>query len=498
MDQAIEIRGLTKRFGPTAALSEVTFNVRLGDIHALVGENGAGKSSLIKILSGVHQADEGAIHLFGETYAPSSPTSAQHSGVSTMFQESQSVSNLSVAENIFIGIEPKTGLFLNWKRLRSDAGELLTRLGIPINPLQRMGTLTPSEAKLIEMARAVSRNAKVLIMDEPTANLNAVEQKILFNVMRNLNQKEGVTIIYISHHLQEVFDLCKRVTVLRDGRHIETLEVAATDQDRLVELMIGRQMESFYPHFSATPGRTRLSIEEISQPENGLHKVSFEVGAGEIYGLYGLADSGRTALVNVLFGIVPGADGQIKLDDAIYRPRSPSEAIQSGVVLVPEDRKTQGLMLDLDLLHNLSAANFSKFSRNGFFSKGAAVAAATANISKLKVKPSNYRAIARGLSGGNQQKIAIGKWLNRSFKLAIFQEPTRGIDVGAKMEVYNLVKELSESGVAVIMISSEVMELMGTCHRIGVLADGRIDQEFTRAEFTERTIVTAALPKRRH
>lgn len=496
MEIAVEVSQLSKRFGENLALGDVSFQVMAGQVHALVGENGAGKSSLIKVLSGVYQPDGGEVLLYGKRYAPHSPTDAQRSGIATMFQESQSVSNLSVAENIFLGAEPRRGPFLDWNQLFRAASELLNRLSITIDARKSMSELTSSEAKLIEMARAVSRKAKVLIMDEPTANLNQAEQQILFNVLRNLNKNEGVTIVYISHYLSEVFDLCDRVTVLRDGQHISTVDVSDTTSEQLVENMIGRKMEVFYPSINTYPKEIRFKASDLSLPSGQLKNVSFEIKAGEIYGVYGLADSGRTALVNVLFGIHSDFQGEVSLDGGIYRPTTPETAIRAGVVLVPEERKLQGLMPRLDLLHNLSVSNLPHFNTNGFFDIQKAKVAAVGTIERLQVKPPAYTAKAGGLSGGNQQKIAIGKWLNRKIKLAIFQEPTRGIDVGAKMEVYNLIKDFSESDVAILLISSEVMELMGICHRVGILSGGRITEEFVRGEFTEKAIVTAALPRR--
>lgn len=495
--KAIELRALTKRFGITKALSDVSFSIRQGSVHALVGENGAGKSSLIKILSGVHQADGGAVQLFGKEFAPKDPAAAQLSGVSTMFQESQQVSNLSVAENIYLGREPRIGPFLDWPKLMTQTRDLLERLGIDIAPGLPMSSLTSSEAKLIEMGRAVSRNAKVLIMDEPTANLNQAEQQILFRVLKQLNEKEGVTVIYISHHMQEVFDLCDQVTVLRDGQHVATLEVAETDTDALVRLMIGRQMEAYFPTIAAPKAEPRLVVSDLAHPARGLEGASFEVTRGEILGIYGLADSGRTALVNALFGIQTGFSGTIELDGASFAPSSPTAAIESGVILVPEDRKLQGLMLELDLLHNFSVGNLGRFVRNGLFHKQSALEASAAHIKRLRVKPGNAYAIAKGLSGGNQQKVAIGKWLNRDFRVAIFQEPTRGIDVSAKMEVYEVIKSLSEAGVAILILSSEVLELMGLCHRVSVLSGGRMTATIDREDFSEHAIVSAALPRRR-
>ena len=498
MSTAIELQALTKRFGITKALSDVSFSIRQGSVHALVGENGAGKSSLIKILSGVHQPDGGAVRLFGQGFAPKDPAAAQLSGVSTMFQESQQVSNLSVAENIYLGMEPRIGPFLDWSRLMKQAGDLLGRLGIEIEPGRPMDTLSPSEAKLIEMGRAVSRNAKVLIMDEPTANLNQAEQQILFRVLKQLNEKEGVTVIYISHHMQEVFDLCDQVTVLRDGQHVVTLDVADTETDALVRLMIGRQMEAYFPTIAApTKEESRLVVSDLAHPARGLDGASFEVARGEIFGIYGLADSGRTALVNALFGIQTGFAGAVRLDGASFAPTSPTAAIEAGVILVPEDRKLQGLMLELDLLHNFSVGNLGRFVSNGLFQKKKALEAANAHIKRLRVKPNNAYALVKGLSGGNQQKVAIGKWLNRDFRLAIFQEPTRGIDVSAKMEVYEVIKSLSEAGVAILVLSSEVLELMGLCHRVGVLSGGRMTATIERADFSEHAIVSAALPRRR-
>jgi ribose transport system ATP-binding protein len=492
MDNVIlKLDGISKQFGQHYALKDINVSIVEGEFHAIVGENGAGKSTLIKILSGVHLPSEGNVHFKGQSVKFLSPYMAQNSGVSTLFQEIQEIPALSVAENIFLGREPQKGSLLQWKKLYKEAGELLNNLDIKIDPYKKMEELSISERKMVEIARAVSFNAELLIMDEPSANLNEDELAVLFKTIAEL-RKRKVTIIYISHRLREIFAMADRVTVLRDGQHVKTIDIKDTNETRLVQLMIGRELNEYYPVNTEQIGAKVLEISNLNVPEL-LHNVSLSLHKREILGIAGLAGSGGNILTKVLFGLVKGYSGEMVLDGKPFAPKNPRQCIADGIAFVPEDRKTQGLFLNLSVRTNMSITSLRKFRTFGLISKPKESRQANELVQQLSVRPKNIKAPIRSLSGGNQQKALIGRWLLDKYKILILEEPTRGVDVGAKMEIYQEINKLLSQGLSLIMVSSELPELLGMCDRILVFSGGTITGELQRDEASEEKIMEYAL-----
>ncbi len=492
MDNVIlELEGITKQFGNNYALKDIHVKVIEGEFHAIVGENGAGKSTLIKILSGVYLPSEGTVRFQGNTVKFLSPFMAQKSGVSTLFQEIQEIPALTVAENIFLGREPRKGSFLKWKTLFHEAGELLNNLDIKIDPYKKMEELSLSERKMVEIARAVSFNAELLIMDEPSANLNEDELKVLFKTIAEL-RKRKVTIIYISHRLREIFAMADRVTVLRDGQHVKTMHISETDETRLVQLMIGRELKEYYPVNTETIGDTVLQVSNLNVP-GVLHNVNLTLKKREILGIAGLAGSGGNILTKLLYGLVKDYSGEIILDGKPFTPKNPRQCISNGIAFVPEERKTQGLFLNLSVKTNMSITSLRKFKKFGLISDQKETKQANELVQHLSVRPKNIKTQIRSLSGGNQQKALIGRWLLDKYKILILEEPTRGVDVGAKMEIYQEINKLLSKDLSLIMVSSELPELLGMCDRILVFSGGTITGELNRSEATEEKIMEYAL-----
>ncbi|RUT29649.1 sugar ABC transporter ATP-binding protein [Paenibacillus zeisoli] len=492
MDNVIlELAGISKQFGNNYALKDINVKIHEGEFHAIVGENGAGKSTLIKILSGVHLPSEGTVHFKGQTVQFLSPYMAQSSGVSTLFQEIQEIPALSVAENIYLGREPRKGTLLQWKALYQEAKELLNNLDIKIDPYKKMEDLSISERKMVEIARAVSFKAELLIMDEPSANLNEDELQVLFKTIAEL-RKRNVTIIYISHRLREIFAMADRVTVLRDGQHVKTLDIGDTDETRLVQLMIGRELKEYYPVNTETIGDEVLRVQDLHLP-GVLHDVNLSLKKREILGIAGLAGSGGNIISKVLFGLVKHYSGQITLDGKPFSPKNPRQCISRGIAFVPEDRKSQGLFLNLSVRANMSITSLKKFRKNGLVNRSKEVKQANELVEQLSVRPKNIRTPIRSLSGGNQQKALIGRWLLDKYKILILEEPTRGVDVGAKMEIYQEINKLLNKDLSLIIVSSELPELLGMCDRILVFSGGTITGELDRSEATEEKIMEYAL-----
>lgn len=486
----LEIKGLSKSFGPNHVLTDVDLTLADGEFHALVGENGAGKSTLIKILAGVHRPGGGTLTLDGRVFVPRSPAHAQELGVSTMFQELQQIPDMTVAENIFLGREPNRGFLIDWDRLYREAGELLAQFAVRINPRTPMRTLTVDQAKLVEIVRAVSVNAKIIIMDEPSANLNDDERTILFDTIDRLRAK-GITILYVSHRLEEIFRLADRVTVLRNGRSVGTHAIGGVSEQSLVQLMIGRSLEEYYPTIESTVGDVLVRCEDLHTDE-GLDGASFDVRKGEVVGIAGLEGSGRFQVSHLLFGLAPGYAGSVFLEGEQVKLNSPERSLHHGIVLIPADRKTQGLLLRLSVRHNVSITNFGRLATASVVSPRAEKSLAVSVVQKLGVRPPNIRLPAGALSGGNQQKVVLGKWLTRDFRLMVLEEPTRGIDIGAKVDVYNTIKELAEQGKAVIIVSSDLPEMVGLCHRVIVMAHGTVVADIAASDATEERILGAA------
>jgi rhamnose transport system ATP-binding protein len=475
------------------ALSGVSFDLMPGEVHALLGENGAGKSTLIKIMSGVYRPDAGSIFVDGRETRLDTPDDARRAGIATIYQELLLFPDLSVAENIFIGHAPKRGLGrIDLKAMRARAEELIASLDIDDLPADApVGSLSVGNRQRVEILRALSHEARVLIMDEPTAALTEADVTRLFAIVRRLKAR-GVAIIYISHRLDEIFALSDRVTVLRDGAFVGTRVTEEVKVGELVEMMVGRRIEQLFPKIEVPVGEPVLEARDLVRPPMTC-SVSFTVRAGEIVGFAGLVGSGRSELAQTLFGVTPAISGEIRIGGRSVTIRSAAQARDLGLAYVPEDRATQGLVRPMSVLHNFSLAALPQFTRFGFIDRGGERRLAEAGVAQFGVKTSSLEEVAGRLSGGNQQKIVLGKWLANQPRLLILDEPTRGIDVGAKAEIHRLMGELARQGVAIVMISSELPEVLGMSDRVLVMREGRIVAEFPRAEATQQAVGSAMM-----
>jgi rhamnose transport system ATP-binding protein len=489
----LEVRGVEKGFPGVRALSGVSFDLMPGEVHALLGENGAGKSTLIKIMSGVYRPDAGSIFVDGRETRLDTPDDARRAGIATIYQELLLFPDLSVAENIFIGHAPKRGLGrIDLKAMRARAEELIASLDIDDLPADApVGSLSVGNRQRVEILRALSHEARVLIMDEPTAALTEADVTRLFAIVRRLKAR-GVAIIYISHRLDEIFALSDRVTVLRDGAFVGTRVTEEVKVGELVEMMVGRRIEQLFPKIEVPVGEPVLEARDLVRPPMTC-SVSFTVRAGEIVGFAGLVGSGRSELAQTLFGVTPAISGEIRIGGRSVTIRSAAQARDLGLAYVPEDRATQGLVRPMSVLHNFSLAALPQFTRFGFIDRGGERRLAEAGVAQFGVKTSSLEEVAGRLSGGNQQKIVLGKWLANQPRLLILDEPTRGIDVGAKAEIHRLMGELARQGVAIVMISSELPEVLGMSDRVLVMREGRIVAEFPRAEATQQAVGSAMM-----
>ncbi|HZZ61166.1 MAG TPA: sugar ABC transporter ATP-binding protein [Roseiarcus sp.] len=499
MSEAIQIapllqaRDIEKSFPGVRALSGVSFEVKAGEVHALLGENGAGKSTLIKVLSGVYQPDGGAILIDGREVRFATPEDAKRAGVATIYQELLLFPELTVAENIFLGHAPLAGGGrIDWREMRAKTEALLASLEInDIDPDQIVGALSVGHRQRVEILRALSHDARILIMDEPTASLTEVDVTRLFDIVRRLKGR-GVGVVYISHRLDEIFAIADRVTVLRDGAYVGWRPVADTTSAELVQMMVGRRIDNLFPKTVVPIGAPVLEARDIVRRPM-TKSVSLSVRAGEIVGLAGLVGSGRSEFAQTIFGVTPAESGEIRLMGEIVRIDSPESARARGIAYVPEDRGVQGLVRPMSVLHNFSLAALSALARAGFIDRAAERRMAEAGVKRFDVKTSSVDEIAGRLSGGNQQKIVLGKWLANNPKLLILDEPTRGIDVGAKAEIHRLMSELAGAGVAILMISSELPEVLGMSDRVLVMREGRLVGEFDRAHATSEAVGAAMM-----
>lgn len=488
----LSLNGIDKTFGGTHALADVSFDLRKGEIHALVGENGAGKSTLIKTITGAYTPDAGTIKIGGVEYDNLIPSQARRLGIGAVYQEFNLLPDMPVAENIFLSAPPmgRFGLIDTAMRAR-QAYQLLKRLGADtnINPNELVKNLTVGEQQIVEIAKALATDARILIMDEPSAVLPSRELDRLFTVIKTLRD-EGQGIIYISHRLNEIFELADRVTVLKDGQVMATKTVAETNDAELVHLMVGRELTDMYPPADSKPGDVLLEVRDLCV-EGTVFDINFQIRAGEVVGMAGLGGSGRTTVCRSLVGLADIQSGQV-----LYRgrpaPGTPAAAADAGLVLIPEDRKAFGLVLNQTMRFNLALPNLSQFERQGVLRFGIEKQAANDMIADLQIRPPEPSIFAENLSGGNQQKVVVGKWLLTNPQLVIFDEPTRGIDVGAKVEIYTRIRELTGQGVGVIMASSELPELIGMCDRIMVFHEGRLAGELAQKEFSEEAIMRLA------
>ncbi|MCY9656430.1 xylose ABC transporter ATP-binding protein [Paenibacillus chondroitinus] len=496
----LEMIDISKEFPGVKALSGVNFKVRQGEIHALCGENGAGKSTLMKVLSGLYPAGTytGEIRVNGVKQEFRSIADAEKAGIGIIHQELALVKDMTIGENIFLGAEPTKRGVIQWDDLYYNAALWLKRVGLHVRPDTRVGSLGIGQQQLVEIAKALSKHTRILILDEPTAALTESEVEILMGILHQLREN-GVSCIYISHKMPEVFRLADSITILRDGRTIATLDRCDTNDDEVVSLMVGRELTERYPRVAHTPKETVLEVSNYSvwHKEKAGHRVirnvSFALRKGEILGIAGLMGTGRTELVTSLFGAYEGrAEGEVKIDGEPARIRSVADAISAGIGLVTEDRKRQGLVLSMDVKTNTTLATMDRVSRYGVINDNEEIKWGQKYVQELKTKTSSLDTPVGTLSGGNQQKVVIGKWLMSNPKILIMDEPTRGIDVGAKYEIYNLMNRLVDQGVAIIMISSELPEILGMSDRILVMSEGQFVRELDYREATQENIMLAA------
>ena len=470
----LELRQLTKSFGGARALRGVDFDLHAGEVHALLGENGAGKSTLIKIVTGAHQPDGGTITIGGTRVAGLTPAAAHARGIACIYQQPALFPDLTVAENIALRLESGAAWRkIKWPERAARAHALLERIGAAIAPEAEVRALSMPEQQLVEIACALGAGARIVIMDEPTASLTQKEQHLLFAVVREL-RKSGVGVIYISHRLEEIFALADRVTVLRDGESVGTNAVADINETSLIRMMVGREMTHLYPPRTGATGNVVLDVKDLGCAASGVHGVSFEVRAGEIFGLAGLVGAGRTELARVLFGVTPADAGEIRLHGARVSVHSPREAVARGIAYVPEDRRRHGVVLEMPLEENVTMAVHRRVFPGTWLRFGAERALALGFIRDLQVKCSGPAAPAGSLSGGNQQKVSLARWLATQPKVLILDEPTQGVDIGAKGELHRIVRRLATEGLAVILISSDLPEIVGMSDRIGVMRGGTL------------------------
>ncbi|MGL5285427.1 MAG: ribose ABC transporter ATP-binding protein RbsA [Aeromonas sp.] len=489
----LELTGITKQFPGVKALDEAGLRVYPGRVMALLGENGAGKSTLMKVLTGIYQADAGTITYRGQPVAFRGPRESQDQGISIIHQELNLLPELSIAANIFLGREPRTRFgSIDHKQLRERSANLLTRLGVRHGPDTRLGDLSIGEQQMVEIAKALSFDASVIIMDEPTDALTDTETEQLFVVIREL-RAQGCGIVYISHRLKEIFEICDDVTVLRDGKWIGECPVSSLDEDRLIEMMVGRRLDEQYPHLSRAPGAVTLQVNNIRGP--GVKEASFTLHEGEILGFSGLMGSGRTELMKLIYGAVRPGAGTLQLGGEPLAHRSAADGLAAGIAYISEDRKGDGLVLPLSVRENMTLCALREFVR-GIHIDGAAERQAVGDYIRLfNIKTPSAEQPIRLLSGGNQQKVAIAKGLLTRPKVLILDEPTRGVDVGAKKEIYQLLNEFKKGGLSVIIVSSEMPEVLGMSDRIMVMHEGRISAELNRNEANQERLMAAAVGK---
>ena len=484
-DKILAMSNINKSFPGVQALKNVNFNLNKGEVHALVGENGAGKSTLVKILNGIHKKDKGKIKYKGKKVEYKSPKEAMKAGLSIIHQELELIPHLSVAENIYLGREPRKGIFIDYTKLYNMTEKIINKLGVQINPQEIVKNLNIGKKQMVEIAKAVSQNADVLVMDEPTSSLTNQEIDILFELINRL-KKQNISIIYISHRLEEVFEICDRVTVLRDGKQVNEVLVKNTDREELIKMMVGRDINERFPEVDTKNKDTILEVKNLNVPGK-VEDTSFQLRKGEILGVAGLMGSGRTELAKSIYGEFKKTSGTILLNDKKINLDSPQKAINNGIYYLSEDRKGEGLILNLSVKNNITLSIVEKISRLGIFIDKNEENKITKNyIDEFDIKTPSPEQKVKNLSGGNQQKVVISKVLSTEPKIVILDEPTRGIDVGAKNEIYHLIKKLTNEDVAVIMISSELPEILNLSDKILVMYEnkqaGILDAENTGQE----------------
>lgn len=491
MNPLLTIRGVSKRFDGTQALDDVSLDLFPGEVHTLLGENGAGKSTLIKIMTGIHQPDTGTILLDGQPITVASSAQAQMHGIAAIYQEPMVFPDLNVAENIFISHQNR-GAIMRWGNLYRDAEAMLRRLGVALDVRSPARGLTLAAQQTVEIAKALSLKTRVLIMDEPTASLSAHEVTQLFKLTRTLRE-QGVAILFISHRLEEVFEISDRITIFRDGKRISTGLASEYTIERAIRDMVGREMQSFFHKQAAPHGEVVLSVRGLSK-RGVFAGISFDLRAGEVLGFAGLVGSGRTDVALALFGIAPADDGEMIFEGERVRVTSPEMATRMGIAYVPEDRRQYGLIMPFPIVSNISLPTLRRYlSRVGLIDYAQERQTAAHFRDRLTIRSESTATLAGKLSGGNQQKVVLSKWLNTRPKLLILDEPTRGIDVGAKSEVHAMINDLAHEGLAILMISSDLPEVLGMSDRVLVMREGRQQGIFARADATQETVMTAAM-----
>jgi rhamnose transport system ATP-binding protein len=487
----LEIKNISKRFAGTQALDKVSLALYPGEVHTLLGENGAGKSTLIKIITGMHKPDEGEILFEGKPVQIDNSTQAQKLGIAAIYQEPRIFPDLNVAENIFIAHSGR-GKIVQWSKLYADAEAVLAKLDVSLDVRSQARELSLAMQQTVEIAKAISLNARVLIMDEPTASLSAHEVAQLFNLVRALRE-QGVAILFISHRMAEIFEIADRVTVFRDGKWISTAPISQVTPETAIRDMVGRTLETLFPQRTVSTGETLLSVKNLSK-DGAFSDINFEIKRGEIVGFAGLVGARRTDVALALFGIAPADSGEIQFGGKPCKISSPQQAMSMGIAYVPEDRHEQGLVLPMSIIANISLPTLTQFlTRFGMIKRQIEVEKAQDYRQRLSIRTSSVMLETGKLSGGNQQKVVISKWLHTQPSLLILDEPTRGIDVGAKAEVHNIVSELASQGMGILLISSDLPEVLGMSDRIIVMREGRQMAMLSRQEATQENVMTAAM-----
>jgi ribose transport system ATP-binding protein len=491
----VEMENISKRYPGVVALNSVKFNLKPGEVHCLLGENGAGKSTLIKILSGAISPDEGSINISGEEVKIESPTHARQLGINTIYQELDLIGKLSAAENIFLGNEILKNKFsINWKEVYQRSQELIHRLGLDFDTRTPVDELSVALKQMVAVAKSIAFESKVLIMDEPSAVLTDKELDILFKIINQL-KAEGIGIIYISHRLEEIFKIGDRITVFRDGEHINTMEIEGLDENKIITMMVGRELKNQFSYKSKEIGKeVAMSVKNLSR-KGVLSDISFELYKGEVLGISGLVGAGRTELARCIVGADLYDEGEIYLNEKEVKIKSPKVAKKLGIGLVPEERKTEGLVLVHSVKENTIMTILKKLSKYGILNIKSINNLVEKYITDLKIKTPSMNEKISNLSGGNQQKVVLAKWMAVNCKVLILDEPTRGIDVGAKAEIYKLITQLADEGLSIILISSEIPEILNLSTRVLVMSQGTITKEFKKEEATQESILRYSIPK---
>lgn len=487
----LDMKQIIKSFNGVEVLHGIDFSLRAGTVHALMGENGAGKSTLMKVLAGVHKCDDGEIWLKGKKTEIQSPRHAQELGIAMIHQELSPVPEMTVAENIFLGREPRKGLFVDYKKMYADTEKLLGEMKVRVSPRAKIGRLKVADQQLIEISKAISLNADIIVMDEPTSAITDQEVEILLKTIADL-KKKGTGIIYISHKMDEIFRIADDITVLRDGTYVNSWEAKDIDNNTLIKNMVGRELNEIFPKIKVPAKDVVMEVRHFTK-ENQFEDISFLVREGEILGIAGLIGAGRTELMNAIFGLEKPDSGEVFFEGKKVEIRRPSDAIRHGIAYVTEDRKNEGLVLEMGVGQNITIASMKTLSSGMFIKRQEEKKTIDDQIRALRIKVHSPRQLVGKLSGGNQQKVVLAKWMMKNPKLLILDEPTRGIDIGAKSEIYKLMGEFVEKGNSIIMISSEMPEAMGMSDRILVLSNGRLSGELSREEFAQEDIMKMAV-----